>query len=210
MGNCTDVVFSFQVYIGSRGVVNLTGALPGMGLEGTGVTCDCDYMWTGPTCSHPCPYPYDEVHGICVVKVRFFPFILIFVRAVRMTTCSIYRLQDPSDSDYGTPWTAEVVCEDGWTGLPEENLQLAPNAPSRGRNCSMPCFDCVHGTCQDDGSCLCDYGYIWQGPLAETSDVGEKEPISPFPTVLYGFFYQEKYHTCAARHPCNMNGESRF
>jgi hypothetical protein len=48
MGNCTDVVFSFQVYIGSRGVVNLTGALPGMGLEGTGVTCDCDYMWTGP------------------------------------------------------------------------------------------------------------------------------------------------------------------
>jgi len=27
MGNCTDVVFSFQVYIGSRGVVNLTGAL---------------------------------------------------------------------------------------------------------------------------------------------------------------------------------------
>ena len=63
---------------------------------------------------------------------------------------------------------------------------------------------------QDDGSCLCDYGYIWQGPLAETSDVGEKEPISPFPTVLYGFFYQEKYHTCAARHPCNMNGESCF
>jgi hypothetical protein len=161
MGNCTDVVFSFQVYIGSRGVVNLTGALPGMGLEGTGVTCDCDYMWTGPTCSHPCPYPYDEVHGICVVKVCFFLFILIFVRAVRMTTCSIYRLQDPSDSDYGTPWTAEVVCEDGWTGLPEESLQLAPNAPSRGRNCSMPCFDCVHGTCQDDGSCLCDYGYIW-------------------------------------------------
>ena len=36
--------------------------------------------------------------------------------------------------------------------------------------------------------------------------MGEKEPISPFPTVLYGFFYQEKYHTCAARHPCNMNG----
>ena len=30
-------MFSFQVYIGSRGVVNLTGALPGMGLEGTGV-----------------------------------------------------------------------------------------------------------------------------------------------------------------------------
>ena len=151
MGNCTDVVFSFQVYIGSRGVVNLTGAAPGMGLEGTAVTCDCDYMWTGPTCSHPCPYPYDEVHGICVVKVCFFLFIaslLIFVRAVRMTTFFIYRLQDPSDSDYGTPWTAEVVCEDGWTGLPEENLQLAPNAPSRGRNCSMPCFDCVHGTCQ--------------------------------------------------------------
>jgi len=69
MGNCTDVVFSFQVYIGSRGVVNLTGALPGMGLEGTGVTCDCDYMWTGPTCSHPCPYPYDEVHGICFVAI---------------------------------------------------------------------------------------------------------------------------------------------
>ena len=45
-----------------------------------------------------------------------------------------------------------------------------------------------------------------QGPLAETSDVGEKEPISPFPTVMYGFFYQERYHTCAARHPCNMNG----
>ena len=151
MGNCTDVVFSFQVYIGSRGVVNLTGAAPGMGLEGTAVTCDCDYMWTGPTCSHPCPYPYDEVHGICVVKVCFFLFIaflLIFVGAIGMTTCSIYRLQDPSDSDYGTPWTAEVVCEDGWTGLPEENLQLAPNAPSRGRNCSMPCFDCVHGTCQ--------------------------------------------------------------
>ena len=37
-----------------------------------------------------------------------------------------------------------------------------------------------------------------QGPLAETSDVGEKEPISPFPTVMYGFFYQERYHTCAA------------
>ena len=49
-----------------------------------------------------------------------------------------------------------------------------------------------------------------QGPLAETSDVGEKEPISPFPTVMYGFFYQERYHTCAARHPCNMNGESCF
>ena len=171
-----------EVYIGSRGVVNLTGAEPGAGLRGTTVTCECDYMWTGPTCSHPCPYPYDEAHGICVVK-------------------------DPGDSDYGQPWTAEVVCEDGWTGLPEESLRLVSSAPSRGRNCSMPCFDCVHGTCQDDGSCLCDYGYIWQGPLAATSDIGEREPISPFPELLYGPFYQERYHTCAAKHPCNMNGE---
>ena len=34
-----------------------------------------------------------------------------------------------------------------------------------------------------------------------------REPISPFSELLYGPFYQERYHTCAAKHPCNMNGE---
>ena len=52
------------------------------------VACECDYMWTGPTCSHPCPYPYGRAHGICVVK------------------------------DPGIPTTdrGPELCEDGWTG----------------------------------------------------------------------------------------------
>ena len=24
---------------------------------GTTAVCKCDYMWTGPLCSHPCPFP---------------------------------------------------------------------------------------------------------------------------------------------------------
>ena len=52
-----------NLYVGSRGKVNLTLAEPGKGLMGTTAMCVCDYMWTGPMCSHPCPYPYDEDHG---------------------------------------------------------------------------------------------------------------------------------------------------
>ena len=171
------------VYIGSRGRVNTTGAAPGEGLLGTTTTCECEYMWTGPLCSHACPYPYDVEHGACVVK-------------------------DPDDEDYGDPWTTEIVCEPGWTGLPEEYLRLPSGALSRGRNCSAPCLPCVHGTCQDDGTCLCEYGYVWQGPLFEGSDVGVTEAVHPFPLADDPMVvYEPEYHTCAARHPCNMNGE---
>ena len=52
-----------NMFVGSRGKVNLTLAEPGKGLMGTTAMCVCDYMWTGPLCSHPCPYPYDEAHG---------------------------------------------------------------------------------------------------------------------------------------------------
>ena len=170
-------------YIGSRGTVNLTLAEPGMGLMGTTALCECDYMWTGPMCSHPCPFPWDEEHGKCVIK-------------------------DPGDSDYGKPWTTEVVCEEGWTGLPPPELRLGPGQLSKGRNCSIPCQTCVHGTCQDDGTCLCDYGYIWQGPLTEESAVGEKIAVSPFPKLSLGeYTYDPAYHNCSARHPCNFNGE---
>jgi len=32
----------------------------------------------------------------------------------------------------------------------------------------------VHGACQNDGTCLCGYGFIWQGPLFdETGDIVE-------------------------------------
>lgn len=186
-----------NVSVGSRGRVNLTAAAPGRGLLGTTAACACDYMWTGPLCSHPCPYPYDEDHGMCVVK-------------------------DPSDDDYGDPWTTEIVCEEGWTGLPEPSLRLAAGASSRGRNCSTPCLPCVHGTCQDDGTCLCDYGYIWQGPLgaeleeaatvAAANGLGQTVvAVTPFPALNDGrgaaTGYDAAYHTCGARHPCNANGE---
>lgn len=170
-------------YVGSRGRVNATGAAPGEGLQGTTVTCECEYMWTGPLCSHACPYPYDAKRGVCAVK-------------------------DPSDADYGVPWTAEVVCQPGWTGLPEESLRLPATNVGRGRNCSLPCAECVHGTCQDDGTCLCDYGYIWQGPLFEGSDVGVIEPVVPFPLLDDPMYlYEPEWHGCRAKHPCNGNGE---
>ena len=127
-----------EVYIGSRGVVNLTGAEPGAGLRGTTVTCECDYMWTGPTCSHPCRTVRRGARDMRRQRPRGFRLRT----AVDRRGCVRRRM-------------------DGFTG---GVASLVSSAPSRGRNCSMPCFDCVHGTCQDDGSCLCDYGYIWQAP----------------------------------------------
>ena len=56
-GAAVGQISAGEVYIGSRGVVNLTGAEPGAGLRGTTVTCECDYMWTGPHVLAPVPVP---------------------------------------------------------------------------------------------------------------------------------------------------------
>ena len=172
-------------YVGRRGNFSLTRFDANIGFGGTTAGCHCDYMWTGPMCDHPCPFPYNTSNGICVVK-------------------------DESDEDYGAPWTAEIVCEDGFTGLPDFNYRLTSDQLSRGRDCEMTCQDCVHGTCQDDGTCLCDYGYIWQGPLEAESDVGFREAVLPYPWTaeyLGENAYVPRFHTCAAKHPCNQNGE---
>ena len=185
--------------IGSRGYVNLTGALLGQGLAGTTSVCICDIGWTGPTCSSACPFPWDEEHGVCAVK-------------------------DSSDSDYGDPWTAEIVCRQGRTGLPGAlsvglpgKFLLPTSALSKGRDCAVPCKTCIHGTCQDDGTCVCEYGALWLGPLSSettdkfTEDTGMtlKSPIYPYPTQReFGYSeYDSEYHGCVALHPCSGNGE---
>ena len=92
--------------------------------------------------------------------------------------------------------------------MPDLEFRLAPDSLSRGRNCSTPCQTCDFGTCQNDGTCLCDYGYLWQGPLTEDSDVGYREAIVPFPASSGGpTAYAPEYHNCSARHPCSFNGE---
>ena len=69
-------------------------------------------------------------------------------------------MKDANDADFGDPWMTEVVCKPGWTGLPQVN-RLADGSVSRGRDCNKACDACAFGTCQDDGECVCDYGYIW-------------------------------------------------
>ena len=117
-----------------------------------------------------------------------------------------------------------MVCREGFAGTPEDaKFSLAnyveTHGPqlSRGRDCVTKCDACVYGTCQDDGTCLCDYGAMWQGPLsAETAERVESEsgfpvkhPTYPFPTQRdYGYAeYDPAYHGCAALHPCSSNGE---
>lgn len=185
--------------IGSRGKVNYTGAPPGLGIGGSTVTCECELGWTGPTCAHACPFPHDREHGVCAVK-------------------------DPGDDDYGAPWTAEIVCAEGFAGTPEDSKFSLKNYEetygaqlSRGRDCATKCSTCVYGTCQDDGTCVCDYDAIWQGPLSEQTaerrkaetGLGVKHPTYPFPTQReHGYdAYDPAFHGCVAKHPCNNNGE---
>ena len=180
--------------IGTRGRVNATGALPGQGIQGTTSVCVCDVGWTGSLCDHACPFPWDLEHGLCAVK-------------------------DAADADYAQPWTTEIVCEAGRTGLPIDTKFLLPTtATSKGRDCALPCQTCLFGTCQNDGTCICDYDAIWQGPLGETVaqsfqlETGRvlRHPVFPFPEhqkVFGNTALHETYHGCRALHPCSGNGE---
>ena len=176
-----------QVYIGSRGVLDPTGAATGYGLaNGTGV-CMCVAGWAGPLCSSPCPYPYNSSHGICALK-----------------NASAVNPAVP-----GLAWSAEVVCGPGWSGLPSgaENPTSAP-----GRNCKTACSPCdaVGGTCTDQGQCLCGYGRLWQGPLGASTAQPTSVSIAhdPYPQLrLPSATFNATWHTCATAHPCSGNGE---
>ena len=185
--------------VGNHGKVNETAVAPGEGLQAidpltgdtyrSGALCQCDYMWTGEECFLPCPYPYDEEHGRCVEK-------------------------NLADWDYGNPWRTEIRCEEGWTGRPDPELLLTISAktPSPLLNCSRPCDPCVDGRCQADGECLCEYGTIWQGPLGESSEVGQFLGVVPYPTQVppksdSSYPKMAEFHNCSIPHPCSMNGE---
>ena len=151
---CGDIVS------GSRGTRNLNGALLGLGLLFSEVTCECDQGYTGPMCSYTCPYAYNTDNGVCVVKS-----------------------QTDRDAERGTAAEdieTEIVCKPGWTGLPALD-RIPADSMSRGRDCNLACDACVHGTCQDDGECVCDYGYIWQPATRASSDIGKKMAITPYP-----------------------------
>lgn len=194
-GNDCNIECGDDIYL-SRGTRNLNGALDGLGLLGTTVTCECNEGFTGPMCNYKCPYSYNAANGVCVMK-------------------------DANDADFGDPWMTEVVCKPGWTGLPQVN-RLADGSVSRGRDCNKACDACAFGTCQDDGECVCDYGYIWQPATRSTADVGRTAAVTPYPWWTGGsngvfesadiggtssLFYDAAYHTCAIKHPCSMNGE---
>jgi len=192
---CGDIVS------GSRGTRNLNGALLGLGLLFSEVTCECDQGYTGPMCSYTCPYAYNTDNGVCVVKS-----------------------QTDRDAERGTAAEdieTEIVCKPGWTGLPALD-RIPADSMSRGRDCNLACDACVHGTCQDDGECVCDYGYIWQPATRASSDIGKKMAITPYPWYAGASnslsenddvggtasqYYNASHHTCAVRHPCNTNGE---
>jgi hypothetical protein len=106
------------------------------------------------------------------------------------------RCEPPVDISARRNEESFIVCDVGWTGL-----DTAGNL-----NCSLPCEPCANGVCQVDGACLCDYGYLWQGPWA-----GNEAGQLPFPSMSalgypQGEFHYE-YHNCSVLHPCNQNGE---
>jgi len=186
---------------GSHGKRNLNGALLGLGLLLSEVTCECDDGYTGPMCNYTCPYAYNTDNGVCVVKS-----------------------QTDRDAERGTAAEeieTEIVCKPGWTGLPASYIK-PQGSKTRGRDCNLACDACVHGTCQDDGECVCDYGYIWQPTTRSSADIGQKSAITPYPWYIGASnslseasdvggtasqYYNASYHTCAVRHPCNTNGE---
>lgn len=183
--------------VGSQGTRNLVGATEGLGLLGSTVTCDCNIGFAGPMCQYECPYPFNSDNGVCVIK-------------------------DSADADFALPWVTEIVCKPGWTGLPSNANRLAADSVSRGRDCNLACDTCIYGTCQDDGECVCDYGYIWQPATRSSSSAGSQRATVPYPwwgqspvpvleasTVggTTSVFYDANYHTCAVPHPCSMNGE---
>ena len=107
----------------------------------------------------------------------------------------------------------EIVCKEGWSGM--ESLR-------RGRDCKTQCDACDHGMCQDDGECICDYGYIWQPATRNSAEGGQRIAVTPYPWWTGGSnptleaenvggnasqFYNATYHSCSVRHPCSMNGE---
>ena len=181
-----------------HGVLDPHGAAEGGGLVGlnpvtgeqdvtSSATCTCEYMWSGDMCQYPCPFIFDRDHGQCVMK-------------------------DEGDVDFGEPWKTEIVCNEGWTGVSPGLEAEAAESPSIFRNCSVPCDPCEHGSCQATGECLCDYGYIWQGPLSPESETGFYAGIVPYPAlvpVVPGLPYERDptLHNCSVPHPCNMNGE---
>ena len=181
-----------------HGTLDPNGAKDGEGLVGldphsgkkdrlSNATCVCDYMWSGEMCQYPCPFIFDSEHGQCVLK-------------------------DEGDVDFGEPWKTEIVCDEGWTGVPPGLEADAAESPSIFRNCSVPCDPCVNGSCLGTGECLCDYGFIWQGPLSADSDVGYHAGIVPYPAlvpVVAGMPYEQDpaLHNCSIPHPCSMNGE---
>jgi hypothetical protein len=168
--------------IGKRGTVYPLGALPGYGIRNSTAVCVCDAGWAGAMCTKPCPFPYDTAHGICALK-------------------------NASDSDYGAPWSAAVVCAAGWAGRPPVELRLPASSPGApGRNCSVRCSPCASadggGVCQDGGECLCAYDRLWQGPLLNV------QGTYPYPQLrLPRDVFNASYHSCAVRHPCSANGE---
>jgi len=186
---------------GSRGTRVLDGTTDGLGLLGTTVTCKCDDGYTGPMCNYACPYPYNTTNGLCV-------------------------MMDKDAPDFGEGgYVTEIVCKPGYTGMSTASKSLKttyPNILSRGRDCNLKCDSCVHGTCQDDGECVCDFGYIWQPATRASADVGAKAAVHPYPWWSGGLnpalefvtiggtsslYYDAQYHTCSVPHPCSMNGE---
>ena len=208
-GSACDVECGRDSVGGSHGSVNPTGAVLGLGLAGSTVTCKCNPAFTGAMCGYDCPgYAYNSSNGICVMK----------------DSDEVDRLvQQSAGGNLILNTLTEIVCKPGWSGLGSVTRNVADGTTITltGPSCRLKCDDCVHGTCQNETECVCDYGYIWQPATRSTSSIGRRRATTPYPWYFgttnaqlesnvggsASQYYDAKFHTCAVAHPCSMNGE---